>query len=261
MQNQKNFRWLLLRGLAREKSHWLDFKELLSKDHPEVLALDLPGFGDQSEVSSPASIYGITNEVHRRFQRIRHDGPWGIIGMSLGGMVALDWCSRWPNDFKAAVVINTSSKDAGDFWERLSPFGIYKTLQIVFSKSDLKAREKLSLEMISNLRKDDAKVLEEYVKIASERPFKFTNYSRQLIAASRFVSPEKLSTPLLFLASLKDHMVNVRCTKQLADQYKARIKFHSTAGHDLTLDDPEWAVARILEFEAELLGEGRAEPM
>lgn len=259
MQNKLPIRWLLLRGLGREKRHWLEFLKLFGEEHDQVVALDLPGFGDQNEKSSPISVFGITNEIRKRFQSVRGDAQWGILGVSMGGMVALDWAARWPMDFRCGVVINSSSKDSGDLWERLSAFGMYKTFQILMSNPDLLKREKLVIEMISNLRKDDAEALKEFVRIAKDRPSSFANLSRQLIAANRFLSPEKVPIPLLFLASLKDHMVNVRCSKQLADNYKARIKFHSSAGHDLTFDDPQWATDRIVEFERELLGEGRVE--
>lgn len=48
--------WILIRGLTREKGHWGNFTGLFRDRFPgdEVLAIDLPGFGDLYAQTSPA---------------------------------------------------------------------------------------------------------------------------------------------------------------------------------------------------------------
>src|SRR5262245_47365139 len=99
--------WLLLRGLGRERRHWGRFPTgLESALHTRVLTLDLPGFGTECGQRSPVSVPAITDDVRRRFSMERAEARWCIIGISLGGMVALDWCSRYPRDFERCVIIN-----------------------------------------------------------------------------------------------------------------------------------------------------------
>ncbi len=246
-------RWVLLRGLAREKRQWLNFTdEFTGEVTEELMLLDLPGFGDQAHITPPVTIKGTTEKLRQQFLRLKGDRKnWNILGLSLGGMVALDWVARYPYDFESAVVINTSSKDAGAIWQRLSAFGFYKMGQALLSKSP-RAREKAVLELCSNLHKKDPALLDQMTAFAEDIPVKGSHVIRQLTAGSQFMAPEKIKVPCLFLASLKDHLVDVRCSKILAERLGADIKFHPNAGHDLPLDDPKWVAERVREFEKKL---------
>lgn len=246
-------RWLLIRGLGRESAHWLEFAEKFKAQNAEVMMLDLPGTGEHLHKKSPISISAITEQLRNEFLRKKRSTrePWKVMGISLGGMIALDWVNRYPYDFEAASVINTSSKDVGAIWQRLTVFGWYKLLQ-AGSITNPRMREKTVLDLVSNLRKNDQALLDKLEAIAIQRPISRENLCRQLIASSAFLSPSKIRIPLLILASLKDHMVDVRCSKSLAENLSAQIKFHPEAGHDLSLDDPDWVVDRLKEFESSL---------
>lgn len=240
-------RWLLLRGLARQKEHWLEFSTMMESQTEGVLMLDLPGFGDQSHRPTPLTIRGHTEELRERFLELKgqHEN-WGVLGISMGGMIGLDWVSRYPRDFQKCVVINSSAKDLGPFWQRLTVYGLYRLLRGSFTRS-LEQREIEVLKMVSNLRAKDKATQKKMLAIAEKAPLSITNALKQITASSQFILPSKIKTPLLVLASLKDHMVDVRCSKLMAEKYGAKIKFHPTAGHDLPLDDPQWVVQQTVE--------------
>src|SRR5262245_31258005 len=115
--------FLLMRGLVREQRHWGSFPDLLRERWPKasLVFLDLPGTGTEHQRESPTTLAAITHDMRSRFREVRaaHEGPFTVLGVSLGGMVALDWCARWPSDFQRAVVINTSAGDLSRVWERL----------------------------------------------------------------------------------------------------------------------------------------------
>lgn len=246
-------RWLALRGLGRESAHWLEFGDKLRRHSPDSLFIDLPGAGTRLTEKSPITIAAITDKVRDEFLRRKgaSKDEWNILGISLGGMVALDWAKRYPYDFKSLTVMNVSSKDTGAIWQRLSAFGLYKILQSL-AQDKPRTREQRILEMVSNLRTNDPKTLDALETIATARPMSVQNLVRQVFAASNFLAPESLRLPVLILASLKDNMVDVRCSKKLAEQLSAQIKFHPEAGHELSMDDPDWCMDRLLEFEMSL---------
>ena len=253
-------RWVLLRGLGRESSHWFDMKDQLADVSDDVLALDLPGFGERATEKSPITIANTTDKVREEF--LKHKGlhkDWLLLGISLGGMVALDWAARYPMDFQGVTVINTSSKDSGPLWQRLTVFGMYKILQSLTKRKQPRDKERAILEMVSNLKKKDEEVLDKMTAIAEERPPNLTNISRQLVASSNFMAPSSIKIPLLMLASLKDNMVDSRCTKLLSERLEAQSKYHPEAGHELPLDDPEWVVSQLVQF-TESLNEDTSEP-
>lgn len=239
--------WVLLRGLGRESGHWLDFAKKLAPDS-EVLCLDLPGVGDERHADAPTQISRMTDYVRTRFlEKRRSEKPWGLLAISLGGMVAMDWLKRFPEDFVCSVIINSSAKDLSPAIQRFLPFAWYCFVQANF-KRDIRKRELQILKMVSNKMKNDPEVLRRYCEIHEMRPVTLLTLSRQIFAASRFQSPSKIETPLLILASNKDRMVDVRCSRSLAERLNATIKFHPSAGHDLALDDPDWVIERIFDF-------------
>lgn len=245
-------KWVILRGLSREKRHWRSFYDLLKANSEDVLALDLPGVGTEKHKKCPLSIKANTEDLRERWLSIKNDSEeWGLLGISMGGMIALDWAHRYPYDFKRIVVINSSSKDTGANLQRFSLYGWFQTLMSLSRKSHFDS-EKEILKMVSNLKKNDEAILNEFAQISSEAELTMTKIGSQLLASSQFMLPAKIKPPLLILASIKDHLVDVRCSKMMAERLQAQIKFHPTAGHELTLDDPEWCIEKILEVEQTL---------
>jgi pimeloyl-[acyl-carrier protein] methyl ester esterase len=240
--------WVMLRGLARTKKHWFGLdKKMAEQFNGEILALDLPGFGDMCQIDAPMSIKETTEIVRNEFLKKRKSTEnWNIFGISLGSMVALDWLNRYPDDFKKSVIINPSAKDLSPLNQRISIFAIYCILRSAFAK-ETKESEKQILKMVSNTNFDNEKILEGLIAIRNEG-LSPLNLGRQLFAASRFQAPTKISSKMIILNSLKDRMVDTRCSKVLADRYNCKIKYHPTAGHDLPLDDPEWTIQKVSEF-------------
>jgi pimeloyl-ACP methyl ester carboxylesterase len=239
--------WVLLRGLGREKRHWLQFPQMLKG---KILCLDLPGIGDEDAATAPLTIAAHTDFLRDRFfEKRKADGPWGLLGISLGGMIALDWANRYPDDFQKLVLINTSTKDLSPLIQRLSVFSFY-CLTRALAARDLRAREKAVLKMVSNIKEKDPETLDQLTAIVETKPISIANVSKQIVAATQFTCPSSVSASTLILASMKDRMVDVRCSKALAERLHAQIKFHPTAGHDLTLDDPSWVAERVNEFAA-----------
>ena len=50
-----------------------------------------------------------------------HGGPWGLLAISFGGMVALEWGKEHPYDFQRIVAINTSVGSLSPAQHRLRP--------------------------------------------------------------------------------------------------------------------------------------------
>jgi pimeloyl-ACP methyl ester carboxylesterase len=261
--------WILLRGLAREARHWDDFPERLTKALAEqneiarVDALDLPGTGRFSEMKSPLSIGELTEFAREKFveirrkQRERGEIPserTRLIAVSMGGMIAADWITRWPDDFREAILINTSFSGFSPVHHRLLPSAAKHLLSTLRPLSAVD-RERLSMKLVSNLADNETqeKIAERWSAFALERPFTLENFSRQLLAAARFRAPsEKPDVPVLVLSSAKDRMVSPECSREIVRRWKTDSAVHPTAGHDLTLDDADWVIEKILGWERNL---------
>jgi pimeloyl-ACP methyl ester carboxylesterase len=92
-------------------------------------------------------------------------------------------------------------------------------------------------------------LLDQWVSYARDCPVSRSNILRQLQAAITYrAKPTPPRIPAILLAGQQDRLVNVKCSLRLADRWNAPIKLHSTAGHDLPLDDGEWVAHQIKEW-------------
>lgn len=239
--------WLLLRGLCRESRHWGELVESLAGVRPadRFHTLDLPGMGSQCHELSPASIAAIRRQVQLRSTFLQQ--PFLIVGLSLGGMVALDWASASPDAIAGVVAINSSCAWSPP-WQRLKANRFLDILQLL-NTPDIHRRESRIMALTSN-RSHPQALLQYWQSLQTQHPVSRKNAIRQLFAASRYrPQRKKPSTPVLVLASEADRLVSYRCSETLAQRWQCRLHKHSWAGHDLPLDDPGWVIDKLIAFQ------------
>ncbi len=235
-------RWLLLRGLAREQRHWGEFRQALEGQGAQVLCLDLPGAGTERGRKSPASIPAIAEDVRRRWLALRGEERWGVCAISLGGMVAMQWCAAHPEDFGAVVLVNTSAGNLSPPWQRMRWTAVPQVLRALVSR-DPAAREERILRITTRMRGGLAAVAREWAALPS---MDRGNVLRQLAAAIRFRAPAPLRPPTLVVSAAQDPLTHPQCARVLAQHLRAELSVHPQAGHDLPLDDPQWVVEQAV---------------
>ncbi len=249
--------WLFLRGLARERRHWGSFPELFTRIVPgsRVHCLDLPGAGSERGRASPTSIRGIAGDVRERWLALRdeHEGEWGLLGVSLGGMVAMAWCAEHPEDFARLVLAGSSAGDLSPPWRRFDLRVVPTALRSATQRDPLR-REEGFLAMTTCLLADRDAVAAEWARYP---PMARGNVARQLLAARAFRAPERVEVPALVIVGDCDPLVDPSCSRLLASHLRAPLAVHPGAGHDLALDAPHWFAA---EMAAWLAATGRTEP-
>lgn len=255
--------WVFLRGLARESRHWGGFPFELKSEVEKIVgpalveALDLPGTGRYSEMKSPLSIQDITEFVREKLlesraaKNERGANPIRfrvLVATSLGGMVASHWLENWPDDFQAAILINTSFSGISPFHHRLMPTAYLQVCKAIRAKTAME-REEAILRFVSNRPEVRKRAVAEWAKIQEDRPVSLENFVRQLFAASRYHAPNGApKSPVLILKSRNDRLVSPRCSELIAERWGVEIRCHPSAGHDLTLDASEWATEQILDW-------------
>ncbi len=239
--------WVLLRGLTREHRHWEDFPAKLQQCFPDaqIITPDFPGNGDHAKEISPTCIQEMMLFLRKDIASILASGPVHIIGLSMGGMVAVEWMKFYPEECAAGILINTSLKGVSPFYHRLRPKNYYRMLYSLFTSNNYR-REKTILQMTSNLYPNTEQLLQRWVSYAEENPVLTSNALRQLIAATRYRVPnEKPDVPILLLRSKNDNLVNSQSSVSLAQNWLLPIETHPLAGHDLPLDDGDWVYEKI----------------
>ncbi len=238
----------LLRGLGRESGHWGKFPELLKKSFPDctVHCVDIPGSGAHLNEKSPLLLKKTAAAVKRHWQSKKCEKSV-VLGVSLGGMIALEWIHQAPQDFTHAVIVNSSIANLSWPLKRLQ----LPTLRM-FANTVMAAgpeqREKAVLDFIANHPEAQKEALPAWAQVQKDRPISAINSLRQIISAAAFRLKSKPTIPCLVLASTRDRLCDPSCSLDLAKYLDSPIAFHPTAGHDLTTDDPQWVIEQLKNF-------------
>lgn len=243
--------WVLLRGLTRERRHWGGFPELFRErlGAGAVVTPDLPGNGRLHHLPSPLRVDGMVDYLRGELRRQGHVPPYSLLALSLGGMVATAWAATYPEELRAAVLVNTSLRPFGRFYQRLRPAAYPALGGVLLAGGDAARRERLVWRLTSNRAAPEAGLLDAWSAWRRECPVATGNVLRQLLAAARCRAPARPPPlPVLLLASAGDRLVDCACSRRLAAAWGAPLAVHPTAGHDLPLDDGPWVVQQVLDW-------------
>jgi pimeloyl-ACP methyl ester carboxylesterase len=235
--------WILLRGLTREQSHWGDFRRQLAQRFPDhrYHCIDLPGTGTRFRDRSPSTIAGIRRCVQDYAAGI--SGPVGLLGVSMGGMVALDWAQADPARVASLVLINTSTGFSPP-WRRMRPTAFGEAMGMAL-RQNVEARERGILQLTSN--RPVGRALEaSWLVVQRQRPVTRRTALAQVRAAATYrPGAEAPAATGLLLASAGDRIVHWHCSRALARRWHWPLRIHPDAGHDLPLDAPDWVLEQF----------------
>jgi pimeloyl-ACP methyl ester carboxylesterase len=98
---------LLLHGIGRSLEDW-DLQFPLLARRWRVVALDLPGFGFSERRPEPASLEGFARGVLETMDELGQEGPFHVVGNSLGGAVAQKILAMEPDRVTSLVLVNSA---------------------------------------------------------------------------------------------------------------------------------------------------------
>ena len=239
--------WLLLRGWAREARHWGHFLPLFraAVQPARVLALDLPGSGELRAQASPLAVARIVERLRHALDERAVRPPYSLLGLSFGGMVAIDWATRHAAEVERCALLGTSARPFCAVYERLRWAALGSIAKILLTR-DIAARERAILALVSSDEQRRQDALGAWIRIAEDGGIRFANTLRQLVAAARYRAPTRPpDMPVLLLAGRGDRLVDRRCSENLARAWRVPLRAHPTAGHDLALDAGAWVVDEV----------------
>jgi pimeloyl-ACP methyl ester carboxylesterase len=240
--------WILLRGLTREARHWGRLPDVLrdALGCGRPLLIDLPGNGEFSHLRASAAVAEMVGFIRNAALQSGVPGPYRVLAMSLGGMVATSWAQRHPGEIERLVLINTSMRPFSRVHERLRPSAWPGLLEVAVHWSDAPRTERGIHRLTCNQLEARSADLDAWCEIRRSAPVSRGNALRQLWDAARYTAVAAAPRcPLLVLSSRADRLVNPVCSAKLAAAWGTEHYEHPWAGHDLPHDDPAWTAEQV----------------
>ena len=244
---------VLLRGWTRCFEHWLGFEKLLSSKGMQVYVIDLPGVGKSSDfpTSWTDSIETFAQSVLSTIDTEGIKDPH-LVGISLGGMVALGCALAHSPKIKSLVLINSSI--GGHFGSRIKLTALSQILLAKVGKSPLDFQKTLAQKLLARTAPSERIeiVAEKWGVIDERNPVSTRVALIQLLAASRFAPVKKARTlrvPTLILSAEEDQFVPSSNSSFLLETIPGSIlRSIPQAGHEATLDQPDHVAFEICTF-------------
>jgi 3-oxoadipate enol-lactonase len=237
---------VLLRGLGRSSGFWLEFAEKLS-EHAEVVCIDLLGTGLSASNWGRGTISGFATDVGHTLKSIGLNEVY-LVGISLGGMVALELTSQSEVVVKLAVLASSSRGGSG---KRIETAALIRLLWSL--RSGTPSNAELAPFLVSQQTlKNRPELPEIWDDLWRREGFRTVPVLRQLLAAAFFDARPalaKINQPTLFMVSKADALVPWRNTLGLWEKSKdCQLVVLEDYGHDFPTEAPDLVIGHLLEF-------------
>ncbi|QLE84453.1 alpha/beta hydrolase [Shewanella sp. Scap07] len=255
---------VLLRGLMRDQRHWHGFEQRLIDAGCQVLSVDVLGNGHYYRQRSPLNIDEYAEQVARQIQahfQGQSVPQLTIVGLSMGGMIALRLAKQQPQMIKQVVLLNSSAANLSGWYQRfrldrLIAIGAAQCWRHVIQQLNARGSakkaspvERLVLALTSLKAANQIDYIQQWSQWRTERHCHFFNGVRQIIACAKFNAPSALSCPIYVMVANQDALVMPSCSAALAQFYQTELVKIDCCGHDISLDQPQILLRKLLQYQ------------
>ena len=236
--------WVLLRGLMRDKRHWYGFDEQLRLSGIDVITPDASGNGELANCASPLSVGNYCQDIWTQIDETLKSNPTYapqlvIIGVSMGGMIALEMARQRHQQVKHVVLINSSAGNLSPWYQRLQLKPLFDAFWHRHKRKGLSVLEASTLNYTTVTKGHDETVISDWGEMRKQSHTSVLNGLRQIFAAARYQCSWLSHCPVSVIVANQDKLANPKCSAALATFYHTNLLEVEQCGHDATLDRPE----------------------
>lgn len=242
---------ILIRGLGRSHRYFEPILPALARRF-QVILMDNRGAGRSESPPGPYTSAQMADDVVAVLDAAGVSSAW-LLGMSLGGMIALDVVQRHPERVRGLILGSVTARGSGvpvavPMWPKL-----LLAISVLLPKRW--ARRVQAYVTLSDAFVDQADaVMDRWDAIAADEPFSIRSLWAHLAAIRSHDSVPFLSAidvPTLVLAGRDDRLVPWRNGVYVADRIPgAELLVLDDCGHNIETERPAWMARRVTEFVA-----------
>jgi 3-oxoadipate enol-lactonase len=243
---------LLIRGLGRWSEHWLGWQESLSKSF-QVIVFDGRGLGRSTGSLMPWNTMSDLTSDLAAILKAERIASAHLVGVSLGGMMALQFGLDYPDLTTSVTAINASIGRSGHMRLTLPALGLLasapvRKLAIYPELADLLTSPKASSE-------SKKKIFERWLEIDKKYPQPKNIIGSQLIIGAKWRRWESLSqiqAPVHIIVGNDDQFVPRGNSLFIAEKIPhAKLTEIEDAGHEIHVEQPSQLEHAVVGFIAE----------
>jgi 3-oxoadipate enol-lactonase len=234
---------LLIAGLGQGGWVWRDVAPLLG---PDAIAFDNRGTGQRVREEPALSIAELAEDALAQV-----DEPAEIIGLSMGGYVALTIALSQPDSVRSLVLAGTGA-GGPDRVRRPAPVAAAFTAALRLPYEEF-ARRTMPYTFSPGWTEANAERFEEILATRLERPTPYATVEAHARACYAFYDEgcevERVEARALVLHGSEDAIVPVENGRRLARRLPHAVYVElEGSGHNLPLEDPELFAGHVLGF-------------
>lgn len=238
---------MLLHGFPLDTRMWKNQLGSLSSSY-QCIAPEFRGFGQSSSESGGYSLGDLAEDIEYVRSHMAHEQQIVLCGLSMGGYVALEYWSRYPQHLAGLILSNTNpfADPPETVQNRL------KTADLAKSQGTWAATEPMIPKLLSEHTLTSAPDVVDSVKamLQATPPSAIAN-AQQAMAKRQDFSPRlsQITTPTLVVTSELDALAPPEQTKQWAAELpNSSVEIIPGAGHLPPLEAPQAFDKAVIGF-------------
>lgn len=239
---------VLVRGLARSSSYWLEMRSLLEAER-RVVVLDNRGVGRSDVPSPPFRTEDMADDVA---EVLRASGVEraDVFGISLGGMIAQHVALRHPHRVRRLILACTTPGGRGARpMPRLAALALARSAAMPFTDG---IRFSAPWVLSEEAHRTRPEIVDIWIAIAEREPRSRAGVIGQLLAAARHDAWELLqylTQPTLVVTGDADRLIPPENSRILAERIpNASLRTLRGAGHDFPTERPDETARLVSDF-------------
>ncbi len=236
---------VFIHGLGGSIESWVKTIELLSSSQLNLIAFDLPGFGDSSKPKTNYTIAFYTKFVTKLIKKLNLGSSIFLVGSSLGGQIAAEVTISHPRLVSKLVLISPAG---------ISPSSFKLTSALKGYTSILKAKSipdvKNALAQLDRIQVDEeyANTVLSRLSVASAKEA-FLSALRGSTNAPRFTRKlDKIHSDTLVIWGKDDQIIPVKYSIPFVKMRNCRLVLLEKCGHRPHMERPELFTNLLIDF-------------
>lgn len=234
--NSNEEKIILINGLGSPTTYWLNFPNNLSF-YFDVLIYDNRGIGKSSDSHKLYSIDDLANDLFHLLKFLKWNS-FHILGISLGGFIALKFVEKYSNMFnnKSLILVSTHPGLKHLYFPLHNPF--LEFIKWKFLPKEVRIEEIIKFNSGSNLKITNPNL---YIQLFESRKNEKVelnkNFWKQTWAGSTFlgINYKNIKIPILIVQGKNDKVVPYQnafiLEKLFINSPKVLVKIYENAGH------------------------------